>query len=460
MLLLILGPYQAAFAANKSQHYQQEITLEKAYQDLSSRIYTSLSQTWHDCKRTFRSLKDLNNAIENNRKYDNIALSHCQIQYNLKLIRDNIDDKELFSIFSFLLKHNNKRLADKIYRIARDDTDKPFVSNLSYQYARYFLNKKDWSRVKQYLVDTFNDLSKRDRDFALIMNGIALQKLKDHRKAVLSYKKISESSDFYPIAKLNIAIAYIRQDWWTDAHNEIQDVIYRNKNKVSDEMTNRLYLVLGYSLLRKEFYRDSREAFRNIQLKSMYTNKALLGIALTATNQEDFIGGLNAIKILKKEKAKDLSADESYLLLPYLYEKLGQHLTASASYTDALQYYEARIKEMEGVENQLASIKAKDILARNNNIHIGNNQLSYSDHYPVSYLENARSINQLYSYANIISDKKLKNQLIQLKGKYDELLLKQLKNLSAKRKNHLTSYMNQSRFGLARLYDKNTASIK
>ena len=217
-------------------------------------------------------------------------------------------------------------------------------------------------------------------------------------------------------------------------------------------MINRLYLVLGYSLLRKEFYRDSREAFRNIEIDSVYFNKALLGIALTATSQEDHIGALNAINILKSKKSYDLSVDESHLLLPYTYEKLGQNMTASASYTEAQQYYKNRISNIKALSLK-ESLTAKIILDNNNVINVENNIVEFTKYYPLSFLENTAKINALEKHMNHISNEKLKKEYRTVKNTHNYLLHKMLGDMFNKRLSYLNSYLNQSRFGLARLFD-------
>ena len=370
----------------------------------------------------------------------------------------------MFPTFRFLLDNNNLLVANKLYTHAKNEADKSLISNISFIYAGYYLKRKKWKKVLQYTEDTYTDLSDDDANLARLYTGIAMQKVKQHRRAVNIYSKIPQQSKYYPAARLNIATAYIRQDWWTDAHIKINEILKpkqkNNKIKVDREMISRLYLILGYSLLNKEFYRDSREAFRNIEINSQYFNKALLGIALTATNQEDYIGALNAINILKAKKTFDLSVDESHLLLPYIYEKLNQNMTASASYSDAQKYYQERIKNVSALKNNAQNnIDIKKILANNNHVNIKNNIINFSNNIPVSFLENISRIDELSNYSSQYNNMKLKNDFSRLKNKHKKLLSEIFSELIEQRLTYLNSYMNQSRFGLARLFDNsNTAS--
>lgn len=427
---------------------------DEAFHTTTSQLYTTLAHNLIECRSRTRSLKRLNSQLIKLTKNNKHVIGNCLIQNHMPLIEKNIDNKEIFPILEFLLNNNNILLADKIASTAKNEADQSLISNISFIYAKYYVKRKEWKKVLRSTENTYNDLAKEDANLARLFTGIALQKIKKHREAIKIYSKIPQESKHYPAARLNIATAYIRQDWWTDAHTEIQEILNSKKIKTNNEMTNRLYLVLGYSLLRKEFYRDAREAFRNIEINSVYFHKALLGIALTATNQEDYIGALNAISILKSKNSYDLTVDESHLLLPYTYEKLNQNLTASASYSEAQIYYQNRIKEINSIkQNKINTLKAIDIIKNNNTININNNVIDFSEHYPLSFLEKSALIDEFSAYLTHIDNIKLAEKYNKLKIKYDVLLAKMLKDIFIKRSTYLNNYLNQTRFGLARLYD-------
>ena len=439
--------------ANASEITDSDIQKQEInFQKTTSKIYSALAKKLYECRNRTRSLKRLNIHLKKLEQKNKQIIGICLIQNHMSLIEKNIDNKEIFPIIQFLLTNNNLALANKIFSVAKTEGDKSLISNIAFIYAKYYLKRKNWTKVLSHIHDTYNDLAPEEGNLARLFTGIALQKTKKHRQAVKIYSKIPKQSKHYPSARLNIATAYIRQDWWTDAHIKIKEILNRKKSKTNHEMINRLYLVLGYSLLRKEFYRDSREAFRNIEIESVYFNKALLGIALTATNQEDYIGALNAINILKSKKPYDLSVDESHLLLPYTYEKLGQNMTASASYTEAQQYYQNRINNIKKI-NLKSSLSAKQILDKNNIINIENNVVEFTKYYPLSFLENTVKINAFEDYMDHISDEKLKSEYKAVKKSHDIVLHKMIGDVFNKRLSYLNSYLNQSRFGLARLFD-------
>lgn len=449
LLTVVLGTVSSNVVAEISSSEIQN--LESDYRSISKQFYSTLVKNLDPCKKRIHSIEQLNLKLQELTKQNKSVIGVCLIQNNLPQIIKNIDSKEIFPIIQFLLDRNNLLLANKIYQAAKNEGDSSLISNISFIYAQYYSNRKEWEKTLTHVKGTYNDLTAENADLARIYTGIALQKLKKHRPAIKIYSQIAKQSKYYPAARLNIAIAYIRQDWWTDAHIEINSILKNKSIKKNSEMINRLYLVLGYSLLHKEFYRDSREAFRNIEIDSKYFNKALLGISLTATNQEDYIGALNAVNILKKKQDIDLSVDESHLLLPYIYEKLNKNLTASASYTDAQSYYQNRIKKINKIKTN-NKVTAAGILS-GNKFNIENNIIDFSENIPFSIIKNSVRLEEFSNYEYHIKSKKTLKKYYKVKDKHKTSLSKMVNYILDNRLTYLNSYMNQSRFGLARLFD-------
>ena len=288
----------------------------------------------------------------------------------------------VFTFTELLLEKNEWYSANSLFRRIKDEGDRSLLAEMQFIFAKYHAERLQWPQVNKLLNGVAVQLSADNAAYANLLNGTALQHMKKHRLAIENYNRVPASSQYYAYAQLNIAIANIRQGWWTDAQATINELIKHAGKDTSDELTNRLYLVLGYALLQKEYYRDARNAFRHIGLNSRYTNRALLGIGLTATSQGDFVGGLNALSILKDKKTFDLSVDESYLLVPYVYEKLQQELTVTAGYTEAMAYYQQRITELENIANQPADFLNTQYDENTASLIIDNNSLAYGQRIP------------------------------------------------------------------------------
>lgn len=431
--------------------------LDSDFQAISGKIYRHLAKRLNSETYLIKSIDLLYNEVRQYSELDEHIFAISLITKNIATINNNIDDQSVFFFISLLLKHNQFRTADSIYKTIKNDGDKLLVSSVSFIFAKYYLKRNKWHSVIELLDGAIQDLADEDENYALLINGIALQRLKKHRIAIKYYGKIPETSKYYSPAKLNIAIANIRQGWWTDAHVSINQLLSNEKAFKTDDDVNRLYLVLGYSLLQNEYYRDSRDTFRNIGLKSRYTNRALLGISLSATGQGDYVGALNALSVLRGKKTLDISVDESYLLLSHIYEKLKQNVTATASYTEGLDYYKNRINSIEAI---LRSGDSTNLSVNSPNdkyiLEVKGNSVDLSHKYPGSFIQNYSDIRTLIEFISDHNSAKLTNSIDKLKilySDYSETYRIMVNIRLRKRIAYLQNYMNQSRYGLARLYD-------
>ncbi len=443
--------------ADNNQIIKQIVILEENFKSLSSDFYQQASSHTDEKLKTISDIDQLHAEV--NRLVDNQhTTTAIQLLYlNINTAKDNIEDKAIFKFTELLLQRNEWHLATTLLSSIQDEGDKSLLATMQFSFAKYNAERHEWPQVNKLLDGMITELSLENAAYASLLNGSALQHLKKHRLAVESYNKVPASSQYYAYAQLNIAIADIRQGWWTDAQTTINDLIKNTDKDNSDELTNRLYLILGYALLQKKYYRDARDAFRHIGLDSRYTNRALLGIGLTATSQGDFVGGLNALSILKNKKTFDLSVDESYLLIPYVYEKLQQELTVTASYTEAMTYFQQRIKSLEDISKRHIDISTVQYDDKTGGVIVENNSLDYGRHYPESIIDNYRILKQ---YLALTNNTKLKFKLEALITKHDTLFQLMVVELLKQRISFLKSYLNQSRYGLARLYDKSNETAK
>ena len=442
--------FSSPIFANDNESLKQIALLEDDFRTLSSVFYKKTSKAANKKLKKISDIDQLSGLISkitNKHPITAIQLLH----FNIDTVRNNLDHKSIFQFIELLLEKNEWHLANSLFNSVKEEGDKSLLATVHFIFAKYHAARHEWSQVNKLLDGMLTELSEEDTAFAYILQGSALQHLKKHRQAIKHYNKVPASSSYYVHAQLNTAIANIRQGWWTDAQTTINNVIKIADKDNSDELINRLYLVLGYSLLQREYYRDARDSFRDIGLDNRYTNRALLGIGLTAINQGDYVGGLNALSILKDKRTFDLSVDESYLLMPYVYEKLQQQLTVTASYTEAMNYFQRRINTLNKISDQHLNFVSTKYIKKTASIIVQNNSLDYGKHYPESFISNYHQLLELLANNN---NKKVKSKLEKLISKHDKTFQKIINELLSQRKEYLKSYLNQSRYGLARLYDK------
>lgn len=375
--------------------------------------------------------------------------AHQLVFTNLPILADNLDHPEIAHLVDGLLNNNQHQLAETIYGLVEDSGDQISQSSLNFVFAKFFAQNRQWQQVIQIIKDSFADLAGNDIDYAYLLQGSSLQHLKQHRQSVESYAYIPSTSPYYIHAQLNTALANIRQGWITEARSIIKSLLSKKTEK-TDELTNRIYLILGYALLQKEYDRDARKAFRQISLDSRYANRALIAISLAAISQDDFIGALSTATALKLRQGKDLSSDEAYLVIPYIYEKLDQPLSIASSFSESIDHYQRRLLRLNMVRNQSFNFDQLQLDAVNGDLVLGENRFDFSRQYPGYVLQNRQYLARLLASS---VDKNLTTELEVLIRKYDKVLHTIILNLVDQRIQIITSYLNQSRFGLARHYD-------
>jgi len=429
--------------------------LNKRYIQFSSELYHLLLNK--NRLTNISNINTLNYKAASLYNKGNITESVALVINNLSTINKNINTKQIIGIEKILLDANEFRSALEILETSKRDSDPALVSNILFKFAEYYTANYEWDKVVNLIEKIANDLPQQEYQHALFMEGFALQKLHKHRRAMEIYNKIPETSQYYVNAQLNTAISDFRQEWWTDAHNILDKLLKNSVIDSNNELSDRLHATIGYSFLQLEYFRNSRDAFRNVSLSSSYTNQALIGIALDAAYQKDYVGALNAVRVLKNKNESDLESEESHLLLPYFYEKLHQHATASAGYTSAIKYYETRLQSIKTASMANTSFY-KDIILSNNadKFTLNGEHILLASTLPPAFFRQIYLLNEYRNIVEKINNKQLSRTYLMLNDQFAN----SIKNISLwilkQKSSYITDYMNQCRYGLARLYDKTT----
>lgn len=434
-------------------------TLDGRFRDFSTQFYAALVR--HDNAPKARAFDALVERIERHRAQGQPVAAVAAVIDNLALVESHIDANPIVGITALLFETNEWNTGSRLYHRLREQGDRSLAAAVSLAVAKHHFDRRHWNETINIVAALRSDLSAEDYHHALLMHGISLQQLRKHREALQPYAKVPSSSRYYTAARLNMAVANIRQDWWTDAHALINDLLADPRRAHGDELADRLYTVLGYSLLHQQYYRNSREAFRNVGVDSRYANRALLGIALTAARQEDYVGALNAVRILKNSPLRDLPADEAVLLLPHLHERLGQHATASAGYAEAANYYQNRVLQLQAAAPaDPEAVTRLLITAGSDTITLNGEILDFGERLPKSAFDNLRMLAQFQPHVRRLGDAALTRDFDSLNADYGRLLHQTARDLLAEKSDHIDHYMSQSRYGLARMQDHDTAASK
>jgi len=426
--------------------------LDTDFGHFSTLFYKTLLSANH-----YKSITNINILQQRaNSLYDEgrIADSVGLILRNLKTAKRNVNTKAIINIEKILLNSNEITSAQVLYKRINSESDPIVISNVLFSFAKYNFNRENWANVIQTINKIINYLPPHQYNHAMLIEGISFQHIKKHRKAISYYKNIPLSSPYYINARVNMAVANIRQDWWTDAQIIFTHLLQLPKALNNKELSDRLYTIMGYSFLQQEYFRNSRNAFRNVQLDGPYTNKALLGIALDSAYQKDFIGALNAARILKNKKSTQLEVEESHLLLPYFYEKLHQYSTASAGYTTAIKYYENRIAKFNKAKNISFSRFKKTLgYGDKKTLQLEDETVSLEKYLPTAYFTQLQLLKEYQPVVHTLNNRLLNHSFNQLMIRFAHIAYKVTQNDLNKQSRYITDYMNQCRYGLARMFD-------
>lgn len=349
-----------------------------------------------------------------------------------------LGDADLQMVVRLALKLYALTQIENLLQEAQQQGDAFNEAKITFELARFYAENEHWSTVHTLLNNEalFEQLAKRDMAEAYVLLGTALQKQKEHRKAIRIYEKVAPGSEHFRIAQLNLASALLRQEWWTDAHIAIKAALKENTGK-RDELDFRLFTVMGYSQIQFGFYRDARESFRNVAISSQYAQRALLGLGIAALHQQDFIGALNAFDKLRAQTKKDISVAEAHLLSAFTLRQLEQFDAATSRYQEAIDYYQTLSNEFQSLISSSAPV-AIDFLRPEND----RDKLITNNSRKISLLDGLSNSGAVESATVSVLKNKILNDTAQRAG-----------TLLREEKNAIDSYLSQSRFGLASLYD-------
>jgi len=438
---------------------QQWDAASSQYQQLTYKIYkNSPSLAPANCLAE----KDINTFIASMvdvRNKPHAALS-CMVQRHDFLFK-HLDKNDIADMAWLAYKHNAVLAADALYNAAEQSFNSYSAARIRFHKAKYLFEREQWkdtiTTLQSFSIES--TLTPQEAEYAYFMTGVALQHLGQHRDALKVYDVIDPSSHYYPAILTNKAVANLKQGWWTDSQLNIESVIKQSTKSKQFALVDRSHLLMGYMQIQHEFYRDARNSFRNVGLKSLYLTRALSGMGLAAMHQKDFVSALKIFTLLNDKTPIDSYVQQTYMLIPYIHEKLGQTRLAEAKYNEASAFYQQKIHQIDNLLNSPLpnTEKMEPVLAI---LKQSDNQKAVSTALdlltsPIS-LQLKNDINRLKTLKNILeknNDDTYINALNTQISTYSLLAQQHQKERLLSAKAAYQNYLNQCQFALARLYD-------
>lgn len=451
MLLLITGTSYG----NQNGHIKPDI-LKSTYQSLIGEIYQSLRSDESSNVTIHKNISNINYQFNKFLKSGNELKAIELIRNNFELITDHYDSEITVHALDLLYKYNLISPAKTIHGQINNYGDKPLISAANFSTSIYHYLSGDWDKVLTLLENRYDDLAESEYSYAHFISGVSYQYKKEHKNAINHFSLIKETSKYYYPAQLNMAISLIKIDWWSDAYDIVLKLEKLNKQS-NNAYLERLYTIIGYTFINKDMHRDARNIFKKVTLGSEYTNRALVGLAISAINQKDYIGALNAVNTIKDSNYHDLSFHEAYILSPYIFYLLKKTLTAESDYKNSFEYYDAVIDKMTRFKKRL-----DPKIESNANIH----SLASFNVYDEAFLVNDNIIIDLNRILNQLDYLKINhtnasgtllNKINKLYNNIQDYIHDYKIDQIEKRIYIIREYKNQIRLGLASIYDSITS---
>jgi len=441
--------------AKDSQLYSLAQSLDQQEQQFSQIFHQQADLSSELPKMFFTDISELHSAVSQLTEDHRPLLAVHLLTKNIPLIKDYSDDLSIIDFLRLLFNHNEMVTAQILLDTINQTAPRDIKDNANFLYAKFLFKREQWQQVIPLLSRPFHDLSIVEYNQAHLFKGIALQKTEKYRLAIAQFELISQETTDYTPAQLNLALANIRQGWWTDAHIILERQIKSALSKDQEKVLNRLYITLGYSYLRQQYYRNARDSFGAIGLASDYANQSLIGLSLAAASQEDYVGALNAVRLLQGKKQPDLSVDEAHLLMPYFYEKSSQYTTASIGYDQSIVYFLGRISQFQTEQKKIIDMPLSGIQYPSQGvINLTANETAKLDDYIAdATVETLQRLPLYQRYFNSTSPQKLALSRQVLNATSKEFVRATHLHVLQQKIKYLNSYIDQARYGLVRLYD-------
>jgi len=424
-------------------------TLDVAYQEFADQFFRVYIKKYP--AQAFSSIDALAQRVAT---APNGVEAVALIRANLDLVSQNASKSEFGVLLDYLYRQNDTATVQRLADLLKKQGNPTAVSRNYFLLAKYYESRSNWRGVQAALknVDT-QQLSVGDRHYYHLLMGFALQNQKRHREALKFYQEIPDDSPYSRHARLNEGTAFLRQGWWTEAHMKFENAIQFNDKTARDaEFRNRTLVVLGYSQLNYEFYRDARNTFRKIAVDSTSSNKALMGIGLAAAYQKDFAGAANAFAILIEKPVSDLNVDEAFLLLPVARAEVSDAPAAVTAYQNAIRHYENKIQTLRDLQAKITAGEFGDTLTTLKQMDLRSAEIyGLSNRTPDFLRDNYQNLLAMRERAGALG---LSARFTTINVEYNNQLRELIRQNIESRIEILNSYLSQAKFGVAQLYDK------
>jgi len=168
--------------------------------------------------------------------------------------------------------------------------------------------------------------------------------------------------DWTAYAQFNLGVALVRKDRLAEARPFLDSV--GQMNTQSEELLalkDKANLAQGFALLQAKRAADAKPILQRVRLEGPYSSKALLGVGWADAMSGEFRRALVPWMELHKRNLLDAAVQESYLAVPYAYNKLAATGQAAEYYGSAIESFDS---EMKLIDESIEQLRSGNVLDR------------------------------------------------------------------------------------------------
>ena len=227
--------------------------------------------------------------------------------------------------------------------------DRAWFNLAKLRYRRGFYPEAEQALIQ--VKDSLPDYRQAER-LNLLANIYLNQQQYD--KAVATLKEFDGDSSWEAYAQFNLGVALVKLGKLEEGIEQLTRV-GKMKPDSSEQLAlrDKANLALGYAYLKHRQPEAASEAFNRVRLNGALSNQALLGVGWAWNMQSQYNMALLPWIELKSRSTFDPAVQESYLAIPYNFEKIAKPNLALIYYTGATKSYEAQLRKLENISKAI-----------------------------------------------------------------------------------------------------------
>lgn len=230
-----------------------------------------------------------------------------------------------------------------------------FLAKIRYQRGFYAQAEEALGRIGDKLPKQFEE------DRALLRANLLLARADYAAAAELLNGYLADKKDPSFFTRYNLGVALIRSGE-TERGSALLDELGKTPADSEEQRTlrDKANVALGFAALQAERPEVARTVLERVRLKSLQSNKALLGFGWASATLKEHQRALVPWMELLERDASDSAVLEARIAVPHAYAELGAYGQALERYNDAIAQFE---RESAQLDQSIGAIRAGTLLA-------------------------------------------------------------------------------------------------